>query len=113
MIGPGHENPAPVRAMASNRQAKWPLQSLIELPSAPTAMADAGEMKAVHIADLADMLGRHGQLEDFEDGRLVCSVCSDTITLDNAGSLRLIDGKVVLACRKFSCYDEMVRIAAR
>ncbi len=44
---------------------------------------------------------------------MTCSVCSDTITLDNAGSLRFIDGKLVFACRKFSCHDEMVRIAAR
>ena len=76
-------------------------------------MAPTKEIKAVHIADLADMLGRHGQLEDFEKGRMACAVCAETITLDNAGSLRLVDGKVVFACRKFSCYDELVRIAAR
>lgn len=75
-------------------------------------MAGVAEIKAVHVADLADMLARHGQLDDFENGRLTCTICSDTITLDNAGSLRFIDGKLVFACSKMSCYDEVVRIAS-
>lgn len=77
------------------------------------AMAGVKEIKAVHVADLASMLGRHGQLEDFEGGHIACAVCSDTITMDNVGSLRLVDGKLVFACHKISCYDEIVRIAAR
>ena len=76
-------------------------------------MAATKEIKAVHMADLAGILGRHGQLGDFEEGRIACSVCAETITRDNAGSLRFVDGKLVFACRKFSCYDELVRIAAR
>ena len=77
------------------------------------SMAGVAEIKAVHVADLADMLAGHGQLEDFENGRLACAVCSDMITLDNVGSLRFIDGKLVFACGKMSCYDEVVRIASR
>ena len=77
------------------------------------AMAGVEEIKAVHVADLVSILARHGQLDDFENGRLTCTICSDAITLDNAGSLRFIDGKIVFACRKFSCYDEVVRIASR
>lgn len=76
-------------------------------------MAGTKELKAVHMADLASMLGRHGQLDDFENGRIACTVCADTITLDNVGSLRIVDGKLVFACRNISCYDEIVRIAAR
>lgn len=79
----------------------------------PMAMAGTVEIKAVHVADLAGMLDRHGQLEDFKAGRIACTVCSDTITMDNVGSLRLVDGKIVFACRNITCYDEIVKIAAR
>ena len=76
-------------------------------------MAPTIEIKAVHIADLAGILDRHGQLEDFEEGRIACAVCAETITRDNAGSIRFVDGKLVFACHDFSCHDELVRIAAR
>ena len=71
------------------------------------------EMKAVHAADLPAMLRRHGQLEDFENGRIACAVCSGTIDMGNAGSLRIVGGRLAFACRNIVCYDELVRIAAR
>lgn len=71
------------------------------------------ELKAVHAADLPAMLRRHGQLEDFENGRIACAVCSDTIDMDSVGSLRIVGGRLVFACKNIACYDELVRIAAR
>ena len=42
-----------------------------------------------------------------------CAVRSDTIDMGNAGSLRIVGGRLAFACRNIACYDELVRIAAR
>ena len=71
------------------------------------------EIKAVHVADLGQILDKYGQREDFEEGRMKCLVCSHTVSMDNVGSLRFVDGKIVLTCNTTSCYTEVVKTIMR
>lgn len=68
------------------------------------------EIKAVHIADLESVLARYGQDVAFKSGAMNCIVCGDTITPENAGSIKFTKGKPSLACSKLSCYHEIVKI---
>ena len=68
-----------------------------------------GEIKAIHIADLEDLLKRHGQLDDFVGGRMKCPSCFDVITSENAGSMKKVSGRFVLACNKIPCYEYVIK----
>ncbi len=69
-----------------------------------------GEIKAVHVADLEDLLERYDQLQDFRGGGAIkCMVCSDGITTDNIGSLKMIQKKFRFACDKPSCHAQLIK----
>lgn len=67
------------------------------------------EIKAVHIADLSNLLKKYNQLQDFDSGNVKCYVCSDVITLENAGSVKHKGGRLYLTCNKTSCYGKVVK----
>lgn len=71
------------------------------------------EIKAVHVADLDNILKRYGQLEDFAGGNIRCQTCSDKISDTNAGSMRRVGKKLVFACNKMPCYEQMIRDTQR
>lgn len=70
--------------------------------------AQRGEIKAIHIADLENLLKNYGQLDDFVNGQMKCPICSDKISLDNAGSAKKVNGQLVLACNKVLCYEQII-----
>ena len=67
------------------------------------------EIKAIHMADLNNLLKKYGQLEDFTSGSMRCQVCNDLISRMNVGSIQFTDGKLAFACNKTSCYGQVVR----
>lgn len=67
------------------------------------------EVKAVHVADLDNLLKTYGQLQDFVDGNLKCQICSDVVTLANVGSIKRADNKLALICNKTSCYSKIIK----
>ena len=78
------------------------------VPTHTMISAQNGEIKAIHITDLENFLRTYGQLEDFVSGQMKCLICSDQISLDNAGSAKKVNGKIVLACNKMRCYDQII-----
>lgn len=70
-------------------------------------------IKAVHIADLEAVLGKYGKADAFKSGAMKCIVCADTVTPDNAGSIKFTNGEPQLVCGKVSCYGEVVRVIMR
>ena len=69
------------------------------------------EIKAVHIADLSNLLKKYGQLEDFFEGRIQCMICNDVVSPTNVGSMQLADKRLIFACNKVSCYNQIVKNA--
>ena len=67
-------------------------------------------IKAVHIADLEAVLGKYGKADAFKSGAMKCIVCADTVTPDNAGSIKFAGGEPLLVCSKVSCYGEVIRV---
>ena len=65
-------------------------------------------IKAVHVADLEAVLGRLGKAEAFRNGEMKCAVCTDTVVLDNAGSIKFTAGVPSLVCSKVSCYTAVM-----
>lgn len=74
-----------------------------------TVSTQSKEIKAVHIADLDDILKKYGQLQDFHSGNMKCHVCYHEISSTNVGSMKLVNEKFVFACNKISCYDKIVK----
>jgi len=66
------------------------------------------EIKAVHIADLDDLLKKYDQLQDFASGNMRCQVCSKEISSVNVGSMKRVGEKLVFTCNNVSCYSHMV-----
>lgn len=67
------------------------------------------EIKAIHMADLDNLLKKYDQLEDFTGGNVRCQVCNDLISRMNVGSIRFTGGKLAFACSKTSCYGQIVK----
>lgn len=66
------------------------------------------EIQAVHVAELKGVLARYGTLQDFTDGKVKCQICSDTVTLKNAGSIMRIGENLTMTCNKTSCYLKII-----
>lgn len=60
-------------------------------------------IRAVHQADVSDILEQFGQLEDLKSGTYRCTVCSSTLTLTNLGSMKRVSDRLVFTCDKLSC----------
>ena len=67
------------------------------------------EIKAVHVADLARLLQKYEQLENFKNGNVKCHICSGSISLANVGSMKRVNKKFVFTCNKIHCYDQLVK----
>ena len=69
------------------------------------------EIKAVHIADLDNLLKKYDQLQDFHNGEIRCQICSNEITPKNVGSMKLTNNKFLFFCNNASCCDQIVKIS--
>ncbi|MBM2819864.1 MAG: hypothetical protein HW410_1546 [Nitrosarchaeum sp.] len=67
------------------------------------------EIKAVHMTDLADLLKKFDQLEDFTNGNIKCEICSDILINTNIGSLKLKNERLIFSCNKPACFNKMVK----
>lgn len=63
---------------------------------------------AIHANDLVSVLEKYGLLADIQSGLRECTECSKTLTLDNLGSMRRLDGKMVFTCNNVLCYYNVV-----
>ena len=67
------------------------------------------KINAIHIADLEGVLGKYGRAADFKAGAMKCVVCGDTVTAENAGSVKFTKGTPSLVCSSVPCYGEVMR----
>jgi len=67
------------------------------------------ELKAVHSADLINLLQKLDIHEGFMNGEFRCSICGDSINLTNVGSMKKIEGEIRFTCSKPTCYNEVVK----
>ena len=63
---------------------------------------------AIHANDLIGVLRKYALLDDIESGLSKCTECSKTLSLDNLGSMRRLDGKLVFTCNNILCYYNVV-----
>lgn len=62
----------------------------------------------IHANDLIGVLQKYGLMEGIESGLCKCTECSKTLSLNNLGSLRRLDGKLVFTCNNVLCYYNVV-----
>jgi len=67
------------------------------------------EIKALHVADLQDLLEKYEQLDDFKNEKIHCQICSDIISSKNVGSVKLQNNNLVFTCSKISCYNAIIK----
>lgn len=63
---------------------------------------------AIHANDLVGVLEKYNLLHDIQSGLCECTECSKTLTLDNLGSVRRLDGKLVFTCNNVLCYYNVI-----
>jgi hypothetical protein len=66
------------------------------------------EIKAVHTADLTDLLKKFGHYDNFTNNQIKCNVCLVAISQSNLGSIKLKDNQLIFTCNKSSCYNEII-----
>jgi len=69
------------------------------------------EIKAVHVADLEELLKKYDQLDEFNQGEIKCQICSDIVTSKNVGSVQLKNNKLTFTCSKIYCYNQIIKKA--
>ena len=62
----------------------------------------------IHARDLVGVLEKYNLLADIQNGLSECTECSKTLTLDNLGSMRRLNGKLVFTCNNVLCYYNVV-----
>ena len=63
---------------------------------------------AIHANDLIGVLQKYDLLDGIERGLRKCTECSKILSLNNLGSLRRRDGKLVFTCDNILCYYNVV-----
>lgn len=66
-------------------------------------------IKAIHSADLSELLQKFNQFDDFNNEKIQCNVCNMIITKDSIGSVQLVENKLIFTCNKSSCYNEILK----
>lgn len=69
---------------------------------------DNKQLNAVHESDLINLLERLGIKEKFENNRLKCKFCGDTINIENIYSVLPEAGTVNLICDKPQCITQLL-----
>lgn len=64
---------------------------------------------AIHADDLIGVLQKYDLLDDIVAGLRKCTECSKILSLNNLGSMRRLDGKLVFTCNNVLCYYNVVR----
>lgn len=72
-------------------------------------MLKKAEIKAVHSHDVAELLKKYNQYEEFVENHILCYVCGAPITEDNMASLRRSGEKLEFTCEQTSCCDAAIR----
>lgn len=67
------------------------------------------ELKAIHEEDLEDILKKLEQYDDFTNNKISCEVCKDVVNLQNIGSAKVKNGKLIFTCKKIPCYNQIVK----
>jgi len=69
---------------------------------------DKKEMKAVHLRDLSNLLTKIEKKDDFDNGKIKCKFCKNTVTKENIYSLLNESGAIHFICDKAECISEFM-----
>ena len=61
-------------------------------------------IEVLHERDLKELLEELGKYEDFENNKLLCKFCKDSVSLNNIYGVFLIENGIELVCDKDLCY---------
>jgi Ni,Fe-hydrogenase maturation factor len=64
---------------------------------------------SVHDLDLEATLRELRVLEKIENKEIKCSICDQTITMENIGMLKVGEGSVEVCCQKIECFRDFTR----
>ena len=65
------------------------------------------EIKAIHSKDLEELLTKTDQLVDFQNNKISCISCEITVTKENIGRMKFVDGKFEFTCSNPSCSSKI------
>lgn len=64
-------------------------------------------VSVIHKSDMTKILKDLGLYEDVKAGELNCSLCNETISVDNIECIFMRDGKIKFCCRVNQCYEKL------
>ena len=70
-------------------------------------MKSKKDIKAIHKHDLRAMLQNLDLLEDFDNQKIRCQFCNDTIQKNNFGAIYTQDKKIMFSCSKLECLNKL------
>lgn len=65
------------------------------------------EIKAIHSKDLEELLTKTDQLDNFQNNKISCISCKTTVTKENIGRMKFVDGKFEFTCNNPSCSSKI------
>jgi len=65
------------------------------------------DIEAIHKHDLRPMLQNLNLLDDFDNQKIRCQFCSDTIREDNFGAIYTQDKIIMFSCSKLECFSKL------
>jgi hypothetical protein len=68
---------------------------------------DKDVLHAVHDDDLRKLLENLGHLKDFEEGKIKCKFCKDTVTFENLSTIFPESGSIKFVCNKPDCAAQL------
>jgi len=70
-------------------------------------MKSKKDIEAIHKHDLRAMLQNLGLLENFDNQKIKCQFCNDTIQENNFGAIYTQDKKIMFSCSKLECFNKL------
>lgn len=67
-------------------------------------------IEVLHEKDLPTLLGEYGKIKDFNNQKINCKFCDDTITLENIYGVYINRDNLEFLCNKDLCYNKSLLI---
>jgi len=70
-------------------------------------MINRKEIEALHKHDLDDFLEKMSLASDFNNNKIHCTFCTETINKNNIGAIYTKNGEILFSCSKLECLNNL------
>jgi len=65
-------------------------------------------IRTIHDAEVADFFRSIGLLEELEQGKVSCVICSESLTIASFRAVARKEQKLIFCCSRTSCYASFI-----